>query len=130
METPCKAAKELDEKMEKEDARGEIRSWISEKTFGFVRKKALARRFNQREEAATCCKELKKSLGEDQKPRHEEMARELESLLAKDDIKGALGKAQKWCRKRGQAAPKPAHQDKKPTTTCHTNPEGNQKRKK
>jgi hypothetical protein len=72
-----------------------------------MRKKALARRFNLREEAANCGKELKKSLDEDRKPRCEETARELEGLLAKGDIKEAFEKAQKWHRKWGQAAPKP-----------------------
>ena len=36
-------------------------------------------------------------------------------MLAKGDIKGAFGKAQKWCRKRSQAAPKPTYQDEKVT---------------
>jgi hypothetical protein len=44
---------------------------------------------------------LKKSLDEDRKRRYEEEARELESRLAKGDIKGSFGKAQKWHRKRG-----------------------------
>jgi hypothetical protein len=45
LETLCKAdAKELDKKKEKEDPKGEIRSSILEKTFGLMRKKALARR--------------------------------------------------------------------------------------
>jgi hypothetical protein len=45
--TLFKAAKELDKKKTKKDPKGEIRSWILEKTFGLMRKKALARRFNQ-----------------------------------------------------------------------------------
>jgi hypothetical protein len=40
----------LGKKKEKEDLKGEIRSWILEKTFGFMCKQALARPFNQREQ--------------------------------------------------------------------------------
>ena len=75
-------------------------------------KKAQAKRFNQREEAAIYGEELKKSLDEDRKRPYQETARELESvLLAKGDIiiKRAFGKAQKWCRKRGHPAPFPIH---------------------
>jgi hypothetical protein len=53
--------------------------------------------------------ELKKSPDEDRKRRHKERARELESLLAKGDIKGAFGKAQKW------HPPNPTCQDEKTT---------------
>ena len=46
LEALCKAAKELDKKKGKGNPTGGFRSWILEKTFRFMPKKALVRRFN------------------------------------------------------------------------------------
>jgi hypothetical protein len=55
--------------------------------------------------------QLNASLDKDSTHCYDEMARELERLIDKGDIKGAFAKAHKWHRKRGPAAPNPTHHD-------------------
>jgi hypothetical protein len=73
-----KAAKDINEAKEKVDPTGEARSWISEKTFRLMRKKAAARRFGMTEQVKSCGEQLKASLDEDRQRRYDETAKVLE----------------------------------------------------
>ena len=108
------AAKRLDEDNEEDDLKGDARSWISEKSFRLMSRKAMAKRFGMREEAQRLRDQLKDSVEEDRKQRYSATAKDLEKKLDEGDIKGAFTQAQKWYRKRNEAS-KPTFEDEEDT---------------